>query len=201
MATSRKLLLSAVAASSSASRSRPKRRHAHRRVFAAPRDGGQRLGIVGQPVERRLADAFALGGLGDEHLLFQRSRGRQDAKGIERGEARGLVGLEGAQRDVQQHAGGLIAHGLVCVGTQNLRQRPNRAELAHRRLAHARIVVGACHFGQHVLLIFRKLVNTSESDLGVGVLPLWLRFESVENAHGSGGRDWLQSPLKGVETG
>ena len=121
-------------------------------------------------------------------MLLLRGRRRQDAKGVERRQARGLVGLERAQRDVQQHAGGFVAHGLVRVGPQDLRQRPDRAELAHRRLAHARVVVGAGHLGQHVLLIFRKLVNASESDLGVGVLPLWLRLESVENAHGSRGR-------------
>ena len=201
MATSRKLLLSAVAASSSASCNRPS---------AAIRTGAcsLRRATVASALASSASRSSAawltlsrLAVLATSTMLFQRRRRRQGAKGVERRQARGLVGLERAQRDVQQHACGLVAHGFVGVGTQNLRQRPDRAELAHRRLAHARVVVGACHLGQHVLLIFRKLVNTSESDLGVGVLPLRLRLESVENAHGSGGRDWLQSPLSGVETG
>ena len=171
------------------------RLQAYRGMLAAPRDGGQRLLILAQPAQRGLADALAPRRLGHQHELLLRRRRRQRGQRLERGQAGGLVGVKGPQRDVQQHAGCLVAHRLVAVGAEDLGQRPDRAEFADRHLAHARVRVGTCDLRQHVLLVFGQLTHAGQPDLRIGVFPFRLCLESVEDAHGYGGR--ASRPMSG----
>ena len=159
------------------------RSHPHGFDLRATADRAERLLVASQPSECRAADRFALGRLGHEHeVLLGRGR-RQRAERVERGEAGGFVGFVGAERDVEQDACGFVTDALVGVAAEGVRQHGHRAQLADRGPPHARVVVFAHDRGQQILLVFRDLLHTCRTNCGVAGLPLWLRLESVENAH------------------
>ncbi len=68
----------------------------------------------------------------------------------------GLVGLVRAERDVEQHAGGFVAHALVGVRAHRVGQHRHGAQLAHRGATHARIVIGARDRREQFLFVLRK---------------------------------------------
>ena len=157
----------------------------NRLVLGAPGDAAERLLVAAEARHRGEADALALGGLGDEDELLLRGRPWQRRQRVERGKTRRLFGLERAQRDVEQDAGGLIADGLVGVGAERLGQHGHGAELADRRPPHARVAVVSSDRGQQVLFVFRNFLNARGPYRRILGLPFRLRLESVQNTHRS----------------
>ncbi len=155
----------------------------NRLVLGAPGDAAERLLVAAEARERGEADALALRGLGDQDELLLRGRPWQRRQRVERGKTRRLFGLERAQRDVEQDAGGLIADALVGIGAERLGQHGHGAELADRRPPHARIAVVSSDRGQQVLLVLRYFLNARGPYRRILGLPFRLRLESVQNTH------------------
>ncbi len=162
---------------------RRQRRFADRRVLRPPGDRSERPLIAAEALERRAADRLPPCRLGDQHELLLRSRLRERAERVERGQAGRLVGLVRPQRDVHQHAGCLIAHFGVRIVAHDVAQHGDDPQLADGRPPHARVLIGPRDLGEHVLLVFRKLLHPGQPCGRIRVLPFRLRLETIENAH------------------